>query len=259
MSDQQHGPGAFPRAAGDGFYNRGLWVPEYQVAPDFRVVRPPPGRSSFGVGMVGTPSPVLSGGGAERVSAVPDFPQRSPVGGLRSDYSDSASPPSVLQEYAELQARVHAMESERASMQWQLADREAVIDRQAAERAQLVADRDRMLGEHKCALLEAEVATLRASIAAGGAAGSVLRVVTTTDRGATVANAIESGVTPEFVATRRIDNQPSLAMLDQILQDIIGPAAQQPGSTTTTGTSRSSVVYHRSCRRLLWIRRAAMR
>ena len=229
MSDQQHGPGAFPRAAGDGFYNRGLWVPEYQVAPDFRVVRPPPGRSSFGVGMVGTPSPVLSGGGAERVSAVPDFPQRSPVGGLRSDYSDSASPPSVLQEYAELQARVHAMESERASMQWQLADREAVIDRQAAERAQLVADRDRMLGEHKCALLEAEVATLRASIAAGGAAGSVLRVVTTTDRGATVANAIESGVTPEFVATRRIDNQPSLAMLDQILQDIIGPAAQQPG------------------------------
>jgi hypothetical protein len=59
--------------------------------------------------------------------------------------------------------------------------------------------------------------------------GSVLRAVTTTDRGATVATAIEAGVTAAFIAARPIDNQPGVYYLDRVLQDIIAAAGQQPG------------------------------
>jgi hypothetical protein len=86
-----------------------------------------------------------------------------------------------------------------------------------------------MVSDHKCALLEAQVAALTARVDVGGASGSVLRVVTTTDRDAEVAAAVEKGVTAEFAAARRLDNQPSLHLLDQVFQDIFASAGQQPG------------------------------
>jgi hypothetical protein len=186
---EQHGPGAFPRVAGEGYYNRGLWVPGPQVASDLSNVIPPQGKFSFGVGAVGTPSPAVSSRVGGRLSAVPDFPQRSPVGSSQTVSSAAASPPSSLQELALLQEQMHALETDRARLQWQLADQAALIGRHEEATAQLVADQARMARDHQLALLAAENAALRARLDAGGVSGSVLRVVTTADRGATVAAA----------------------------------------------------------------------